>query len=56
MLIKIQNSAKKDLKKLENSTALKLLNAIKHLQNYPNVANIKKLKNQQPTFRLRVGD
>jgi mRNA interferase RelE/StbE len=56
MLIKIQNSAKKDLKKLENSTALKLLNAIKHLQNFPNVANIKKLKNHQPAFRLRVGD
>ena len=56
MLIKIQNSAKKDLKKLENSTASKILNDIKSLQNFPDVTNIKKLKNHQPTFRLRVGD
>jgi mRNA interferase RelE/StbE len=54
--IKIQDSAYKDLKKIGNPIAIKILKHIEKLQDYPNISNIKKLKNYNPTHRLRVGD
>ena len=56
MKIKLKESAYKDLKKLDKKIAKKILNSIKELQNFPNVTNIKKLKNFIPAFRYRVGD
>ena len=56
MIIKIQESAKKDLKKLPKHIALKILKEIEKLENYPNISNIKKLKNFYPPFRLRIGN
>ena len=56
MIIKIQESAKKDLKKLPKQDALKILKEIEKLENFPHISNIKKLKNFYPPFRLRVGN
>ncbi len=56
MTIKVQASAKKDLKKLDKSTALHILKQLKNLENYPDLANIKKLKNYYPPMRYRVGN
>ena len=55
MKIELQESAYKDLKKLDKKIAKKLLISIKELQNFPNITNIKKLKNYTPAFRYRVG-
>ena len=56
MLINIQDSAYKDLKKLDKSEAIKILQTIKKLEDYPHIANVKKLTNHYPPFRLRIGD
>jgi mRNA interferase RelE/StbE len=56
MQIKIQNTAYKDLKKIDNIQVQKILKSISTLNNYPNVSNIKKLTNHNPPFRLRVGN
>jgi len=56
MIVTIQESAKKDLKKIDKTVALRILKNIKKLENYPDVANIKKLKNHYPPQRFRVGD
>ncbi len=56
MKIEIQESAKKDLKKLDISQAKKILFQIKNLENYPNLSNIKKLKNHYPPLRYRIGN
>jgi len=56
MQIEILNKAMKDLSKIDKSQALKILKAIEHLSNYPDVTNIKKLQNHNPTHRLRVGN
>ena len=56
MLIDIQDSTYKDLKKLDKSDAIKILQTIKKLEDYPNITNVKKLTNHYPPFRLRIGD
>jgi mRNA interferase RelE/StbE len=56
VIVKIQDRAKKDLKKLDKQEAIHLLNTIKKLEHYPKITNIKKLKNYYPPFRYRVGD
>ena len=56
MIVKIQESAKKDLKKLDKSKAVKILNQLKKLENYPDISNIKKLNNHYPPMRYRIGD
>ena len=56
MLIDIQDSAYKDLKKIDKSDAIKVLKTIKKLEDYPNITNVKKLTNHYPPFRLRIGD
>ena len=56
MQVKILNKAMKDLSKIDKSQALKILKSIEHLSNYPDITNIKKLQNHNPTYRLRVGN
>ncbi|KIM12249.1 MAG: plasmid stabilization protein [Sulfurovum sp. FS08-3] len=56
MTIKIQASAKKDLKKIDKTTAIKILEAIRKLENYPDISNVKKLKDYYPPLRYRIGD
>ena len=56
MKIEIQESAKKDLKKIDKHRAITILKKIKALEKYPNLTNIKKLKNHYPPFRYRTGD
>lgn len=55
MRVEIQESAKKDLKRIDKSTALDILKRIKALEEYPLLLNIKKLKNHYPPFRYRIG-
>jgi len=55
MKIEIQESAKKDLKRIDRSTAIEILNRIKALEEYPLLSNIKKLKNHYPPFRYKIG-
>ena len=55
MKIEIQESAKRDLKKIDKSTAIDILKKIKALEGYPVLSNIKKLKNYYPPFRYRIG-
>ena len=56
MKVKIDKKALKDLSKLDKKTAKEILNRIKLLENFPDCANTKKLKNFYPPFRLRVGN
>jgi len=56
MKIEILDKAIKDLKKIDKIQAKKILNSISNLENYPDIANIKKLTNYNPTHRLRVGN
>jgi mRNA interferase RelE/StbE len=56
MKIEIQESAKKDLKKIDKQQALKILEQIKKLEAYPDISNIKKLTNHYPPMRYRLGN
>ncbi len=56
MKIEIQESAKKELKKIDKYKAKLILKKIKELEAYPDLTNIKKLKNHYPPFRYRTGD
>ena len=56
MKINFQDSAYKDLKKVDKAQVSKILQTINKLKNYPNVSNVKKLKNHYPPYRLRVGN
>jgi mRNA interferase RelE/StbE len=56
MTLVIQESAVKDLKNIDKTTATKILLQIKKLEDYPNLSNIKKLKNHYPPLRYRIGD
>ncbi len=56
MKIEIQESAKKELKKIDKYKAKLILKKIKELEAYPDLTNIKKLKNHYPPFRYRIGD
>jgi mRNA interferase RelE/StbE len=56
MIVEIQESAKKDLKKIDKNQALKILKQLKNLENYPHITNIKKLKSHYPPMRYRIGD
>ncbi len=55
MKILIQKSAIKDLKKLDNKFAQKILHNLSNLEIYPKTKNIKKLKSHYPPFRYRIG-
>jgi len=56
MKIVVEKDAAKDIKKISEPFKTQIKNKIQALTNYPNIANIKKLKNHNPTHRLRVGD
>jgi mRNA interferase RelE/StbE len=56
MEVIIKEKALKELSKLDKSQTTKILIAIENLANYPDIQNIKKLKNYTPTHRLRVGN
>jgi len=55
MTIELQASAKKDLKKIDKQQALSILKQLKSLENFPHIANIKRLKNHYPPMRYRIG-
>jgi len=56
MKIDIRKSAIKDLKNISEPFKSKIHKKILELKNFPNVLNIKKLTNFEPSYRLRVGD
>lgn len=56
MVISFQESALKDLKKIDKTESKKILEAIKKLEYYPQVSNIKKLTNYHPPYRFRIGN
>jgi mRNA interferase RelE/StbE len=56
MQINIQDSALKDLKNIDKSISIKILETIKKLENYPDIPNVKKLVNHYPPYRFRIGD
>ena len=56
MEVKIDDKAIKDLLKIDNKFASNIFLKIEKLENFPRVANLKKLTNFNPPYRLRVGD
>ncbi len=56
MKIKVRKSAIKDLKSINEPFKNKIHNKISELRNFPDVANIKRLTNFEPAYRLRVGN
>ena len=56
MTIQIDEKAFKDLSKIHKQEVKKILSKIELLEDYPDVANIKKLTNFEPPYRLRVGN
>jgi len=56
MQIEIKRSAVKDLEKIDKKERIRIYEALEKLRDFPNVANVKKLKNFNPTHRLRVGN
>ena len=56
MIISFQESAKKDLRKIDKQVVLRILKNIQKLEDYPDIANVKKLKNHYPPQRFRIGD
>ena len=56
MTVLIDDKALKDLSKIHKEDVKKILSKIELLEDYPNVANIKKLTNFEPPYRLRVGN
>jgi len=55
MYISFQDSALKDLRKVDKHETKKILQTIDNLKNYPNVPNIKKLVNHYPLIGLELG-
>ena len=56
MLVELTEKAIKDLGKIDKHNALKIFSKIEKLEEFPKVANLKKLTNFIPPYRLRVGD
>ena len=56
MRVNIRKSAIRDLKKLDNKLKAKIHVKISNLNAFPEVANLKKLTNFEPAYRLRVGN
>ncbi len=56
MIVEVRKSAIKDLKKIDKSQRGKIKEAVKSLQNFPNLSQLKRLVNYNPKYRLRVGD
>ncbi|PIF04897.1 MAG: plasmid stabilization protein [Arcobacter sp.] len=56
MIIVVERAAAKDIIGISEPFKNQIKKKIAGLQNYPNLTNIKKLKNYSPTHRLRVGN
>lgn len=56
MKINLRRSAIKDLKRIDNSERERIHKKILELKNFPNVANLKRLTNFDPAFRIRFGE
>ena len=56
MKINIRKSAIKDLKNIPQKDKERIYAKIEELKNFPNVSNLKKLTNFQPSYRIRIGD
>ncbi|RLA05988.1 MAG: type II toxin-antitoxin system RelE/ParE family toxin [Gammaproteobacteria bacterium] len=56
MNVKIDNKAIKDLTKIDKKIATTIVAKIEKLVDFPQIANIKKLKSFNPPFRLMVGN
>jgi mRNA interferase RelE/StbE len=56
MKINIRKSAIKDLKNIDNNFRKRIHEKIIDLEKFPEIANVKKLTNFEPAFRLRVGE
>ena len=56
MIVQVQESARKDLKRIDREMAKKILEKIRLMEAYPELPQIKKLKNHYPPFRMRVGE
>ncbi len=56
MIVTIDDKAIKDLSKIHKSDAIKILSKIEELEKFPQVANLKKLTNFEPPYRMRVGN
>jgi mRNA interferase RelE/StbE len=56
MKIEIRKSTIKDLRYISESFKTKIHNKVLELKDFPNMQNIKKLTNFEPTYRLRVGN
>ena len=56
MQVNIRRSAVKDLKKINAKDKEKIHAKILELRNFPDTANIKKLTNFEPAYRLIVGN
>ncbi|MCF6269614.1 MAG: type II toxin-antitoxin system RelE/ParE family toxin [Melioribacteraceae bacterium] len=56
MKVVIDDKAIKDLSKIDKKFVINVFTKIEMLKNFPRVANLKKLTNFNPPYRLRVGD
>jgi mRNA interferase RelE/StbE len=54
--VNVLQKAQKDIVKLPKNDLKKVLLAIKTLEKFPDVSNIKKLVNFKPVYRKRIGD
>jgi len=55
-LIRWKNKALKQYTKLPNNIRSNVKQAVENLEFFPEIANVKKLKNHESDYRLRVGD
>ena len=55
MKVVVRQTALKEIKKISEPYKSQIKNKIKELADFPEIPNIKKLKNHQPAYRLRVG-
>ncbi len=56
MNIRIRKSAIKDLQRISPRQSHKIHQKILALKDFPNVSNIRKLTNFEPSYRLRAGN
>ena len=56
MQVNLRRSAIKDLKKINAKDKEKIHTKILELRNFPDTANIKKLTDFEPAYRLRIGN
>jgi len=54
MKVEIRKSAIKDLKRINTKSREKIHLKILNLKDFPDISNIKKLTNFEPSYRLRV--